>query len=172
MIIRKCPRNTFIDTLQMMGANAFAIMEGVSLFLPDLRRKTTSTAIVITGSTESVSNSLRNAAYAASKAAVEAFAEPLHEELQPTSTSVHLLVPCRAFDLNETMSSSSFCCEKLGAKFLQEKMLVAKLRIECPGYVFKVNETCKRKSRSKDKSEDSSEYEAPISKRLRTKPRD
>ncbi|KAL8872016.1 MAG: hypothetical protein Q9174_002279 [Haloplaca sp. 1 TL-2023] len=145
-----------------IAANALAFMEGVSWFLPGLRRKTTSTAILITGLGKRVFKSRPNAAYAASKAAIEAFTEALHEELQSTFTSVHLLVPEQAcFESSEVMS-----------KFLQQKMLAAELRISLPIYVIKTNEKFKRKSRTEDTSEDHLEDEAPISKRLKTEPRD
>ncbi|KAL8963875.1 MAG: hypothetical protein Q9183_004883 [Haloplaca sp. 2 TL-2023] len=157
---------------KMMDQNALGVMEGVSWFLPGLLRKTTPTAILITGSTEGVSESLRDAAYAASKGAVEAFAETLHKKLQSKSTSVHILVSSQVFESNEVMNSSSFC-EKLGAKFLRQTMLSAELRIGCPCYIATVNESWKRKSRIEGGGpEIHSGDEEPISKRLKIESRD
>lgn len=56
-------------------------------------RRTTGSAIVITGSKQGITNPPGNPAYNASKSAVKSIAEQLAYDLRDSSTSVHLLVP-------------------------------------------------------------------------------
>jgi len=76
-----------------MNTNYFGIVNGISTFLPSLRRQTKPTAIVITGSKQGITNPPGNPAYNASKAAVKSIAESLSYDLRATPTDVFLLVP-------------------------------------------------------------------------------
>ena len=76
-----------------MDTNFFGVVNGISTFLPGIRKREGPTAIVITGSKQGITNPPGNPAYNASKAAVKSVAEHLSYDLRDTNISVHLLVP-------------------------------------------------------------------------------
>jgi len=79
-----------------MSVNLFGVINGVSALLPLVTStSTSSSAIVITGSKQGITNPPGNPAYNASKAAVKTLAEHLSFDLATSSpsTSVHLLIP-------------------------------------------------------------------------------
>src|ERR1700709_2770995 len=80
-----------------MDTNVFGVINGLNTFVPDFQsqREQKSSAIVITGSKQGITNPPGNPAYNASKAAVKTLAEHLSYDLSKSSptTSVHLLVP-------------------------------------------------------------------------------
>lgn len=78
----------------IIETNFLGIVNGVTTFLPSLRRQSPSpTAIIAVGSKQGITNPPGNPAYNASKAAVRSFAESLSFELRATATDVFLLVP-------------------------------------------------------------------------------
>ncbi|KAG8528283.1 uncharacterized protein KY384_007200 [Bacidia gigantensis] len=80
--------------LKIMNTNYFGIINGISTFLPSLRKQEpASTSIIITGSKQGITNPPGSPAYNASKAAVKAVAEHLSYDLRDTGTDVFLLVP-------------------------------------------------------------------------------
>ncbi|KJZ78681.1 hypothetical protein HIM_02072 [Hirsutella minnesotensis 3608] len=85
--------NDFFRTT--LETNLFGVINGINTFLPVVQdaAKSKSTAIVITGSKQGITNPPGNPAYNASKAAVKTLAEHLSWDLRNDKTTVHLLIP-------------------------------------------------------------------------------
>lgn len=83
-----------------LDTNLMGVVNGINTFLPQIRKSTGPSAVVITGSKQGITNPPGNPAYNASKAAVKSLAEHLCHDLRTESNkmyaphvSVHLLVP-------------------------------------------------------------------------------
>lgn len=150
-----------------MHTNVFCVINGISTFLPLLRKKPQPTAVVITGSMQGMTKSPENSAYNASKAAIATLAEHLRHEMSFWSTSVHLLVPGRTLvGITEQKNLRSAC--KLAADCLQRQVEECAFHILGPDTVVAVNNDRKRKVPTAD---DAAE-DRPPPKRCKFEPKD
>ncbi|ANB11613.1 acylglycerone-phosphate reductase [Sugiyamaella lignohabitans] len=81
------PVRTFFET------NFFGVVNGVSAFVETLKKQSTESHVIITGSKQGITNPPGNPGYNASKAAVKSYAEGLSFDLQGSPVEAHLLVP-------------------------------------------------------------------------------
>ncbi|OLN95319.1 putative oxidoreductase [Colletotrichum chlorophyti] len=118
--------------------NLYGVINGLNSLIPLVGdRQQSSSAIVITGSKQGITNPPENPAYNASKAAVKSVAEHLSFDLSKTATKVHLLVPGWTFT---SMVGAGTGREKPGgawtpeqiAENLEQKMMVGLFYIICP----------------------------------------
>jgi NAD(P)-dependent dehydrogenase (short-subunit alcohol dehydrogenase family) len=80
---------------KILHTNLNGVVNGLNAYVPSFQARGSdkSSAIVITGSKQGITNPPGNPAYNASKAAVKALAEHLSYDFKDTSIGVHLLVP-------------------------------------------------------------------------------
>ncbi|KAK3944480.1 hypothetical protein QBC46DRAFT_165474 [Diplogelasinospora grovesii] len=94
----KCSWSDAQSFHKILNTNLFGVINGITTFFPLLQAPSTttthSTAVVITGSKQGITNPPGNPAYNASKSAVKTLAEHLSWDLRGNANvSVHLLVP-------------------------------------------------------------------------------
>ncbi|KAK0651199.1 hypothetical protein B0T16DRAFT_403329 [Cercophora newfieldiana] len=131
---------------KILNTNLYGVINGITTLLPAVKAAAaaSSTAIVITGSKQGITNPPGNPAYNASKAAVKTLAEHLDWDLRgEANISVHLLVPGWTFTGlsggRPTAGGSEREKKQAGAwwpeqvvDYLQTKMDEAKFYIICP----------------------------------------
>ncbi|KAH7032390.1 short chain dehydrogenase/reductase [Macrophomina phaseolina] len=124
--------------LQTLSTNLFGVIHGLNAFVPHIQPSPTPSAIVITGSKQGITNPPGNAAYNASKSAVNTLAEHLSYDLRATPQhSVHLLVPGWTFTgmtgggTVKEKPAGAWAPEQVAA-YLEEKMGEGKFYVICP----------------------------------------
>ncbi|KAL8743154.1 MAG: hypothetical protein Q9190_004464 [Brigantiaea leucoxantha] len=134
---------------KIMDTNLFGVINGISAFLPDIRKRMHPTSIVITGSKQGITNPPGNPAYNASKSAIKTLAEHLSYDLRSSSTSVHLLVPGWTFTgltgggATREKPDGAWAPEQV-AEYLQEKIGEKVFYIICPDNDVTVEKDRKR----------------------------
>ncbi|KAL8947262.1 MAG: hypothetical protein Q9222_006439 [Ikaeria aurantiellina] len=134
---------------KIMDTNLFGVINGISTFLPLVRKQSHPTAIVITGSKQGITNPPGNPAYNASKAAIKSIAEQLNYDLRSSSTSVHLLVPGWTFTgltgggTVKEKPEGAWAPEQV-AEYLQQRMAENVFYIICPDNDVTVEKDRKR----------------------------
>ena len=115
------------------------MINGLNAFVPDIQRRNTESAIVITGSKQGITNPPGNAAYNASKSAIKTLAEHLSWDLKDTNVSAHLLIPGWTFTGLSGNHPGSTKEKPDGAwwpsqvaDYLYEKMSAGKFYVVCP----------------------------------------
>ncbi|KAL7276794.1 hypothetical protein RUND412_000218 [Rhizina undulata] len=77
----------------VLNTNVYGVLNGIAEFLPTLKKNTSPSSIIITGSKQGITNPPSNPGYNASKSAIKTLTEHLSFDLRETPISVHLLVP-------------------------------------------------------------------------------
>ena len=127
---------------KILDTNLYGVINGVTTFLPAVKSAagSGSSAIVITGSKQGITNPPGNPAYNASKSAVKTLAEHLSFDLRDTAgVAVHLLVPGWTFTglsgnrpgVAKEKPNGAWWPDQV-VDFLETKMAEGKFYVLCP----------------------------------------